>query len=165
MPFDVPQQQRTAACESARSVPDPPARQRYDKPGNVVFLKSDAALRPLVAVAKRLAPPSKGRECPKIVTVEPLLASGPTEDHPLTRLRSLKDRLPGLLAEHAVTRSESLRAIIVLCVRKQHERSGGKQTELQECEMLMPGRGGELQALMKAESERESASPSLCLGG
>ena len=154
MPFDAPQQHLTAAFESARSVRDPPARQRHDKPGNVVFLKSDAALRPLVAVAKRLVPQSsagKRRECNKMVTVEPLLASGPTEDHPLTRLRSLKDRLPELLAEHAATRSESLRAIIALCVRKQHERAGGKQTELQGCETLMPGRGGELQALLKAD--------------
>jgi len=160
VPFDVSQQHRTATFESARSVPDPPARQRHDKPGNVVFLKSDAALRPLVAVAKRLAAPSSRparRESKKIVTVEPLLGSGPTADHPLSRLCSLKDRLPGLLAEHAATRSESLRAIIVLCVRKQHERSGGRQTELQGCEALMPGRAGELQALMKAESESARA--------
>ena len=104
MPFDAPQQHLTAAFESARHVPNPPAREHHDKPGNVVFLKSDAALRPLVAVAKRLAAPSSRpapRESQKIVTVEPLLASGPTEDHPLSRLRSLKDRLPGLLAEHA----------------------------------------------------------------
>ena len=58
VPFGAPQQHLARAFDNARGVHDPPARRRHDKPGNVVFLKSEPAPRPLVAVAKKLVAPS-----------------------------------------------------------------------------------------------------------
>lgn len=121
-------------------------RQRHDKPGNVVFCTVESTPRPLLTVDKRLVAPTAQGGSQKLVSVQPLLGSGPMETYPLSELDSLKDRLPSLFAGAAS--DEDLRALVGRCVRKQHERSGGRQTELEGCEALMPGKGAELLALV-----------------
>ena len=112
---------------------EPPAkkRPRFDREGNVAFLRPgvldgwegvESPATALIVVGKRLGHPLVPGGSPRYVIARPL-AGGPQEEWHISQLESSGERLPGLyraFKEAEEPMREKLRGLIARVVREQH---------------------------------------------